>query len=583
VIGETIGNFKIVERLGRGGMGEVFLAEQASIGTKVAIKVLRAEVSSDTDHVQRFFNEARAVSKIQHAGIVKIFDVGYAPGGEAYLIMEFLEGETLAKRIADGGPLPLDMLSDFGKQIASVLGATHGAGITHRDLKPDNIYIVGDRELPRGERVKILDFGIAKLTGTLAGASPQTIGTMGTPAYMAPEQWGDASKVDWRADVYSLGCVAFEMATGRPPFIVTTIAEACAMHLHEVPVRAKSIVPTVPNALDELLARLLQKQPEARPQSMQEIARTFELIGEGRGSEIRAVAGSPTRGTMEAAATPIPTSTIPPQTAKKRSKLPFVIAGVVVAGGAGAAAYVAVSGSSAPEKKVAAHPPPPPPPPVAVADAAAAPPPPPDAAVVAEIPADAGAKHPTPPGHHPLDLKAIDDVLATKQADFDKCFAGMRPGNPTVTPSVTFDFMVEPDGFPVEPHATFSTGVHNNCMTAIVGGLKFPNPTGSRQKVERTLALHEPEAPPEPPPRGELKGEITALHGQLAACAQKNDAHGRFLLHLELNADGSVQRAALGKDRQGTPVEPCMVEVLKKAHFPKLPRATTVNFPITIK
>src|SRR5262252_11039569 len=156
-------------------MGEVYLAEQTNIGTRVAIKVLRPEVSSDTEHVQRFFNEARAVSKIQHAGIVKIFDVGYASGGEAYLIMEYLEGETLANRI-ERGRLPIPELGDFGKQIASVLGATHGAGITHRDLKPDNIYIVPDRELARGERVKILDFGVAKLSGTLASNSPRTQG-----------------------------------------------------------------------------------------------------------------------------------------------------------------------------------------------------------------------------------------------------------------------------------------------------------------------------------------------------------------------------------------------------------------------
>src|SRR5258706_15248650 len=134
-------------------MGEVFLAEQTSIGTKVAIKMLRSEVSSDTDHVQRFFNEARAVSRIQHAGIVKIFDVGHH-GDQAYLIMEYLEGETLAARLARVGRLPIAELGDIGRQIASVLDATHSAGITHRDLKPDNIFIVADREQPRGERVK---------------------------------------------------------------------------------------------------------------------------------------------------------------------------------------------------------------------------------------------------------------------------------------------------------------------------------------------------------------------------------------------------------------------------------------------
>ena len=170
-IGETFGNFRLVSRLGRGGMGEVFLAEQQSIGTRVAVKVLQAEISEDKDHVQRFFNEARAVSRIQHAGIVKIFDVGYhTQSGQAYLVMEYLEGESLGRRIRRA-PLSLAQVVDVGRQIASVLEATHAAGITHRDLKPDNIYLVPDRELASKERVKVLDFGIAKLSGTLAGAS----------------------------------------------------------------------------------------------------------------------------------------------------------------------------------------------------------------------------------------------------------------------------------------------------------------------------------------------------------------------------------------------------------------------------
>jgi serine/threonine-protein kinase len=280
VIGETIGNFKIVSRLGRGGMGEVWLAEQQSIGTKVAIKLLNASVSEDTEHVQRFFNEARAVSRIQHAGIVKIFDVGHH-AGHAYLVMEYLEGESLAQRIAQAQRLPLTDLCEIGRQAASILDATHSAGITHRDLKPDNIFIVPDRELARGYRVKILDFGIAKLTGTLAGISPRTTGTMGTPAYMAPEQWGDASKVDWRADLYSLGCVTFEMACGRPPFIVSNIAEACAKHLHDAPPHVRELAPETPPALDALVDRLLAKSAAARAESMRDVERAFVAIGSG--------------------------------------------------------------------------------------------------------------------------------------------------------------------------------------------------------------------------------------------------------------------------------------------------------------
>ncbi len=278
MIGETIGNFRIVSRLGRGGMGEVYLAEQQNIGTRVAVKVLLAQISADAEHVQRFFNEARAVSRIQHAGIVKIFDVGFHASGHAYLVMEYLEGEALARRIQRSIRMSPAHIADLGRQIASVLDATHSAGITHRDLKPDNIFIVPDRELASRQRAKVLDFGIAKLTGTLAGNSPRTMGTMGTPAYMAPEQWGDASKVDWRADIYSLGCLVFEMACGRPPFVVTTLAEACGKHLTEIPVAASSLVPGLPAELDELIACMLEKHPEERPQSMDVVVKRFEAI-----------------------------------------------------------------------------------------------------------------------------------------------------------------------------------------------------------------------------------------------------------------------------------------------------------------
>src|SRR5262249_32653986 len=187
MLGETIGNFRVVAKLGRGGMGEVYLAEQLSIQTKVAIKVLLPDVSSDTQQVQRFFNEAVAVSRIKHAGIAKIFDVGFHHSGRAYLIMELLEGETLTSRIRRSGRLSTWQLADVGRQIASVLDATHAAGITHRDLKPDNVFLVGDREL--GERIKILDFGIAKLSAGSSGTS----GSLGTPSYMAPEQWRNSA------------------------------------------------------------------------------------------------------------------------------------------------------------------------------------------------------------------------------------------------------------------------------------------------------------------------------------------------------------------------------------------------------
>src|SRR5689334_784241 len=215
-------------------MGEVFVAEHTTIKTRVAIKVLHPQVSANTDHVQRFFNEARAVARIQHAGIVKIFDVGFHTDQRAYLIMEYLEGETLAVRLRRTRRISPHNTVEIARQIASILAATHHAGIIHRDLKPENVFLVRDRELASGERVKLLDFGIAKLSDTLPG-SPTTVGAIGTPAYMAPEQWSNASTIDWRADAYSLGCIVYQMIAGRPPFVSKSIADACAQHLHEVP------------------------------------------------------------------------------------------------------------------------------------------------------------------------------------------------------------------------------------------------------------------------------------------------------------------------------------------------------------
>jgi serine/threonine protein kinase len=289
VLGKVIGNFRVVSLLGRGGMGEVYVAEHVGIQTRVAIKVLLPEISKNADHVHRLFNEARIVSRIKHAGITKIFDVGFHEG-QAYLVMECLEGEALGRRIARQGRLSIGELADFGRQVASVLAATHASGVTHRDLKPDNIFLVADAELERRERVKVLDFGIAKLPGS-GGA--RTIGTMGTPEYMAPEQWGDSGSVDWRADAYALGCVLFEMVAGRPPFPSATIAEAYTQHTQAVPPSLRTLVPDLPVEIDRLIQQLLAKDPLARGDSMLAIARALEPWVSATATASSAVSGEP--------------------------------------------------------------------------------------------------------------------------------------------------------------------------------------------------------------------------------------------------------------------------------------------------
>ena len=188
-LGQRIGNYRLVRLLGEGGMGMVFDAQNDSVGGRVAIKILRADVASRPDVVTRFFNEARAANAIDHPGIVRIFDSGFTQNGAAYLAMEFLSGEPLRTRIARGGPILLDEILRIGRQVASALHAAHRVGIIHRDLKPDNLMLVPDPELQGGTRIKILDFGIAKIAESsgVSVARTRTNILMGTPKYMSPE------------------------------------------------------------------------------------------------------------------------------------------------------------------------------------------------------------------------------------------------------------------------------------------------------------------------------------------------------------------------------------------------------------
>jgi serine/threonine-protein kinase len=366
MIGETIKGFEITARIGKGGMGEVWVAEQPIVKTKVAIKVLHKDMSTDRQLVQRFFNEAIAVSKIRHAGIVKIHDVGFH-NAAAFLIMELLEGETLGARIRRVGRLAPGEVGELGRQIASVLEATHTAHVTHRDLKPDNVFLVQDSELASGERVKILDFGVAKL-GNKTSVTATGV-AMGTPSYMAPEQWGTAMKADSSADVYSLGCIVFEMCCGRPPFLVSSIPDAYTKHLHDVPPRACSLVPEVPPELDNMIARMLAKRPADRP-STKELQRVCAAVGAAHGwarGATQPMAGDtvPLRVRPVPVAVPVAQDTtlgaaVAAARVEPRSRSWRLIAFVAVAiVGIAAAGYAVMQGGHEPSSKPIVNPAPP--------------------------------------------------------------------------------------------------------------------------------------------------------------------------------------------------------------------------------
>ena len=269
VLGHVVGKYKILGALGEGGMGLVYEARHITLGSPAAIKVLLPQFSQDPVAVDRFFQEARAASAIRSPGITEVFDYGRLPNGQAYIAMELLRGEDLASLIARHRVIAPSLAQHIAHEMLAALNATHLVGVIHRDLKPDNVYLVRDAGAPGGIRVKLLDFGIAKLIGGATSEHtprPKSHANLilGTPAYMAPEQCKGAGELDARTDLYAVGCILFEMLTGRPPFVAAGNGELLAMHIYEPPPRLSNLAPHLPVELDALIARLLTKAPEDR-------------------------------------------------------------------------------------------------------------------------------------------------------------------------------------------------------------------------------------------------------------------------------------------------------------------------------
>jgi serine/threonine-protein kinase len=270
LVGKNIGNYRISSKVGEGGMGAVYLGEHPLIGKRVAVKVLLEELAANADIVNRFFNEAKAVNDIGHPNIVDILDFGKTRvdgmGEIVYFIMEFLEGRSLKDRVRQGLSVP--QTTHVIEQCCSALAASHNKGIVHRDLKPDNIYLT-----TRGSDthfVKILDFGIAKLTGDSGQNKTRTGIIIGTPAYMSPEQCEGRGNIDRRSDVYSLGVVMYEMLTGRLPFIGTGFGEILVAHLTKTPDRPTMIRPDIPPGLEAVVMTAMEKDPNRRFATMED-------------------------------------------------------------------------------------------------------------------------------------------------------------------------------------------------------------------------------------------------------------------------------------------------------------------------
>ncbi len=279
MIGVVIdGTYRVLERLGAGAMGEVYLAEHLSLGRREAIKVLRPELSADQMLAARFRREARAINRLRHPNIVGIYDFGQLADGRFYMTMEYAEGVSL-EQLLDRSPsrrLPLPRALRLAHQLASAIEHAHAQGVVHRDLKPDNLIVASERGKP--DLLKILDFGVAKVLGgdNTNDELTRKGEVLGTPEYLAPERLAGGPD-DPRSDLYAIGCILHELVAGAPPFS-GALPFVLSSHMTQKPPRLADRVPGVPPALDELAERLLAKKPEARPQSAEEVVDAIEKV-----------------------------------------------------------------------------------------------------------------------------------------------------------------------------------------------------------------------------------------------------------------------------------------------------------------
>jgi serine/threonine-protein kinase len=284
-VGQKVGHYVVVSRIGAGGMGAVYLAEHPEIGRRVAIKVLSAQVSHQPGLAERFLAEARAVARIDHPNVITIHDFARTDDGQLYYVMEWLRGRELTRIIEEQAPMPPAQVAPYLEQICAGLQAAHEQGIVHRDLKPENVFVLERRPFT----VKLLDFGIARLLDSSGEGSPltQTGLVIGSPLTMAPEQAaGQRDRVGPRTDLYSLGVILYWMLSGQPPFNNPSVALLLACHIQSPPPPLRGRAAGVPPMVAEVVHRCLEKEPERRYGSADEVARAFAHAATHAGASV---------------------------------------------------------------------------------------------------------------------------------------------------------------------------------------------------------------------------------------------------------------------------------------------------------
>jgi serine/threonine-protein kinase len=348
LIGYTLDRYRILRVIGKGGMGVVYEAEHTQLGKRVAVKLMLEKYANDHEAIARFQREALAASRIGNPHIIDVSDIGTAPDGRAFVVMELLSGVPLTDVIKQAGAMPAWRAIHIIRQVLRAVGAAHAKGIVHRDLKPDNIFLVSQGE--HHDFVKLLDFGISKMVDTAeAVAATRLTSTgmvMGTPLYMAPEQ-ALGNEVDQRVDLYASGVILYELLTGHPPFEGATYAVLVAKLLTQIPTPINQLRPDLSPQLVAAVHRALEKEPTQRFGSANEF--------------VAALPGDRTSSQLDVATIDSVGAVVPRPTRPRRAKWPWVAGLLAVSVSVGAGVVVALSRKADPDKaaaKLAADPPP---------------------------------------------------------------------------------------------------------------------------------------------------------------------------------------------------------------------------------
>ena len=348
LVGQVVaGKYRIDSVIGEGGMGYVVVAYHLQLDTKVAIKLLRAEMATNAEAVERFAREARAAVRITSPHVARVFDVGQLESGAPYMVMEFLEGGDLSSLIQKRGPLPIQEAVDYLLQACEAIAEAHAAGIVHRDLKPANLFCA--RRADGSVTVKVLDFGISKLTGGAAGAlnHTKTTAIMGSPFYMSPEQMESTRGVDIRTDIWGLGIILYELVTGKTPFEGNTMPEVCLRIATQQPAPLRSLRMDAPAALELAILRCLEKDREKRYGNVARLAVALRDFASSRGRQsvdtimrTMEAAGQPALSTAPAAT--LPTEPAPPPGVGARTMEPLGQTHIPMQGGKGKTLAIAL-------------------------------------------------------------------------------------------------------------------------------------------------------------------------------------------------------------------------------------------------